>query len=359
MLPADGDRAAAIEARARALGFDAVGFARADVPLEDDHARYEAFIEAGYHGEMGYLADNREVRRQLDGAGILAGAKTVICLARRYAGAEPDEPAPGSTTAAIARYARGRDYHNHLRKRLQKLAAFVRTLGPDVEARAMIDTAPVLERAWAARSGLGFIGKNGLLIVPGQGSFLLLGEVVTTLTIPEAALGVPMAERCGRCRACLDACPTDAFVRPFVLDARRCLSYATIERRSPPPEDQWDALGAEHLFGCDDCQTCCPYNHAPRPPLPDDAPFRPHPRWDETSLADLVAADEPTFARLTEGSPLRRPGRQGLARNALVVAAARGDEAAVRAGRRHADPELAAFAERLERRQQDPRGEEA
>lgn len=359
MTPVQGDPAAAIDDRARALGFDVVGFARADVPLEEDHARYEAFIEAEYHGEMGYLADNREVRRQLDGPGILAGAKTVVCLARRYAGPEADEPAPRTSSAAIARYARGRDYHNHLRKRLQKLAAFVRGLGPGVEARALIDTAPVLERAWAARAGLGFIGKNGLLIVPGQGSFLLLGEVVTTLAIPEAGLGVPMAERCGRCRACIDACPTDAFVRPFVLDARRCLSYATIERKTTPPEDQWDALGAEHLFGCDDCQTCCPYNHAPRPSLPDDAPFRPHPRWDETTLADLVAADAATFARLTEGSPLRRPGRLGLARNALMVAAGRGDEAALNAGRAHPDPAIAELAAQLQGRGQGPRGEGA
>jgi len=353
------NHAADITRCAEGLGFDAVGFARADVPLEEEHTHYRAFVDAGYHGEMGYLAEHRDVRRQLDGDGILAGARTVVCLARRYAGAQADEPAPGSTTSAIARYARGRDYHNHLRKRLQKLAAFVRGREPGVEARAMVDTAPVLERAWAARAGLGFVGKNGLLIVPGQGSFLLLGEVVTTLTVPEAALGTPMAERCGRCRACLDACPTDAFVRPFVLDARRCLSYATIERKTAPPEDQWDALGAEHLFGCDDCQTCCPYNAAPRAALPEGSPFRPHARWRDVSLSDLIEADEDRFSGLTEGSPLRRPGRRGLARNALLMAARRGDDAALEAARGHSDPSLADLACSLLKRQGAAEGEEA
>jgi len=352
------DLAADIVARAEVLGFDAVGFARADLPLEEDHARYEAFIDDGFHGEMAYLAEHREVRRGLDGEGILPGARTVVCLARRYAGSKQEEPSPVSTAAAIARYARGRDYHNHLRKRLQKLAAHVRTLAPGVEARALIDTAPVLERAWAARAGLGFIGKNGLLIVPGVGSYTLLGEVVTTLELPASALGQPMAERCGRCRACLEACPTDAFVRPFVLDARRCLAYATIERKTAPPEDQWAALGEGHLFGCDDCQTCCPYNHAPRPSLPEGSPFRPHERWDEVSLADLVAMDDETFGTFTAGSPLRRPSRRGLSRNALLLASGRGDELALEAGRTHADPELRDLAKRLGTRSHEPKSEE-
>ena len=165
--------------------------------------------------------------------------------------------------------------------------------------------------------------------------------------------------RCGRCRACLDACPTDAFVRPFVLDARRCLAYATIERETDPPEAQWDALGDGHLFGCDDCQTCCPYNHAPRASLPPASPFRRHTRWEEVSLSDLVEADDARFRRLTEGSPLRRPGRRGLARNALMLAASRGDEAALAAGRSHDDPAVEGLAQRLLARRLLPEGEDA
>ena len=186
---------------------------------------------------MGYLADAREARRRLDTDAILEGARSVICVAERYVrgGAPPGEAGKrgrgwSRVVQAIARYARGHDYHNHLRRRLRKLAAFVRTLGEGVEARPICDDAPVLERAWAARAGLGFVGKNGLLIAPGVGSFVLLGEVVTTLALlPDT----PMAERCGSCTLCLDACPTGAFDAPFVLDPRRCISYLTIELRGP------------------------------------------------------------------------------------------------------------------------------
>jgi epoxyqueuosine reductase len=318
-----------IAERARALGFHAVGFAPADEPLDEDHARYLAFVAAGRHGEMGYLADNAETRRRLDAATILAGARTVVCLARRYGrGAEEEGDPPLART--IARYARGRDYHGHLRKRLERLAAFVRGLGRGVRARALCDTAPVLERAWAARAGLGFIGKNGLLIVPGQGSYVLLGEVVTTLDVGAGAHGERMAERCGACTRCLDACPTGAFVAPFVLDPRRCISYVTIEGRSVPPEPLRGAVG-EHLFGCDDCQEACPYNRVPPPPPADRVPYRPLARWSELSLTDLVALDEPGWRVLAHGTPLRRATRVGLARNAVLVAAGRaraGDAAA-------------------------------
>jgi epoxyqueuosine reductase len=153
----------------------------------------------------------------------------------------------------------------------------------------MVDDAPVLERAWAARAGLGFVGKNGLLIVPGQGSFVLLGEVVTTLALTP---DTPMAERCGSCVRCLQACPTQAFERPFVLDARKCIAYLTIEHRSAIPEDLRELVGS-HLFGCDDCQTACPFNASGRPR--DGAAtraFAPHARWHETELVDLLSLDE-------------------------------------------------------------------
>src|SRR5262249_18003347 len=149
----------------------------------------------------------------------------------------------------IARYARGRDYHNGVRKKLRRLAAFVRGLGAD--ARPLIDDAPILERAWAARAGLGFVGKNGMGIVPGTGSLLALGEGVTTLALTP---DTPIDERCGTCTRCLDACPTHAFTRPFVLDARRCVSYLTIEKRGAIEDSLREGVG-EHLFGCDDCQT--------------------------------------------------------------------------------------------------------
>ncbi len=310
-------RAAALTARVRArageLGFEAVGIARADVPLEADFARYEAFVDAGMHGEMSWLADDREVRRRLDGEAILAGAKSVICLARRYARDLPEGAPP--IAEKIARYARGQDYHVFLRKKLRKLAAFVRTLDAEApaEARPLLDVAPVLERAWAARAGLGFVGKNGLLIVPGQGSFVLLGEVVTTL---ELTPDTPLPERCGACTRCLDACPTGALVRPFVLDARRCVSYLTIEQRGATDPALREGVG-EHLFGCDDCQTVCPFNAAAAPPA--SAPFRPREAWREVSLAGLLRLDVDAWARLAEGSPVHRATQEGMVRNASIV----------------------------------------
>lgn len=347
-LPSLDDR---IRARAAELSFDAVGFADASVPLTEDHARFRSFIAAGKHGDMAYLADHGDARLRLDGDAILPGARTVICLARRYdRGAEAESRDP-PLTQLVARYARGGDYHTFLRKRLRKLAEFVRTLEPNTQARALCDTAPVLERAWAARSGLGFIGKNGLLIIPGQGSFCLLGEVVTTLALPPSAWGRPIGERCGSCTACLDVCPTDAFEAPFVLDPRRCISYATIEARSAPPAEVQEAMG-EHLFGCDDCQTACPYNRVPPPAGASTAPFEPHPLWREHTLADFVACDEQRWTALT-GTPIRRATRVGMAQNALLVASKRGVEgrAAVTAARAHDDSrvrELAAVLEPLD-----------
>jgi epoxyqueuosine reductase len=327
----------AIRERARALGFDALGIARADLPLDEEFARYESFLDAGMHGSMAWLGENREVRRRLDTADILEGARSVLCLAIRYGRPEGEAP-PGSVAALVARYARGQDYHNAIRKRLRKLAAFVRSLGEGVEARPMIDTAPVLERAWAARSGLGFLGKNGLIIVPGQGSYLLLGEVVTTLELPP---GEPMAERCGSCTRCLDACPTGAFPKPFVLDARRCISALTIEHRGALDGTLRASLG-EHLFGCDVCQEVCPFNRT-RPASPEHTRlFAPLPRWQQMTPEQLLDAAD--LDALRQGSPLHRCPPAELLRNALSVLVHRGARGALpaveRLARKHPEPWL-------------------
>jgi epoxyqueuosine reductase len=305
-----------VRERARALGFTHVGIASAAHPIEPDFGRYEAFIDAGKQGEMAYLAAAREARRRLDTGAILEGARSIVCVAESYAGVDAAASDEG-IVRHIARYARGGDYHNHLRRRVRKLAAFLRTLGEHTRARPMTDDAPLLERAWAARAGLGFIGKNGLLIVPGLGSFVLLGEVVTTLDlVPDA----PMAERCGTCTLCIDACPTGAFERPFVLDPRRCIAYLTIELRGPMAPDLRPFVG-EHLFGCDVCQEVCPYNRARHGAV--SSRYFPLERWRELSLEQLAFLDEEQFRQLTEGSPLKRATRPGLARNAVAVLAAR------------------------------------
>jgi epoxyqueuosine reductase len=302
-----------IVAEAKRLGFEEVGFARADVPLDRDFERYEAFLASGKHGEMAWLADYAEARRRVDGEHVLPGARTVICFARRYARSPEEEQSDSATAKLIARYARGRDYHNGMRKQLRKIAKLVRASGHD--ARPLCDEEPILERAWAARAGLGFVGKNGLLIVPGVGSFVLLGEVVTTLAIDPDP---PIPERCGACTACLDACPTQAFEAPFVLDPRRCIAYLTIEHRGAIDPLLRAAIG-EHLFGCDDCQTVCPFNAARRRPRPIDPRFVPDPRWASTSMDDLVLLGDAAFTTLTEGSPVHRATREGLARNAAIV----------------------------------------
>ena len=317
-----------VKAKARELGFDAVGFARADVPLDVEHARYEEFLAEGMNGTMRYLADDSEVRRRLDTPDILDGAKTVVCVARRYQRDVASERADPPIAQGVARYARGHDYHNVVRRKLRRLAAFVRTLRTSespVRARPIVDDVPVLERVWAARAGLGFIGKNGLLIVPGEGSLVLLGEVVTTL---ELAPDTPMTERCGTCTRCLDACPTKAFVRPFVLDARRCVAYLTIELRGPIPEPLREGVG-EHLFGCDDCQTVCPFNGSTRPrDASTTRTFEPLPLWNDLTLTRLLELDAETWETLAEGSPIKRAELVGMARNAAIVLGNRADASA-------------------------------
>lgn len=326
-------RTQTVFARARALGFDAVGVADARAPLDRDMDRYDAFLDAGYDGEMTWLRDHRELRRRVDVDGILEGARSVVCVAQRYQRSADDEAADPDFAKMVARYARGRDYHNGLRKKLRSLARLLRTLEEGAAARPLTDDAPILERAWAARAGLGFVGKNGMLIVPGDGSFVLLGEVVTTV---ELDVGAPMAERCGSCRACLDACPTGAFPAPFVLDARRCVSYLTIELRSPIDDSLRRGVG-EHLFGCDDCQTVCPFNKGARSALGRGLGrergvadrYRPLDRWATTDLAALLSATDDAFRTLTEGSPLHRATREGLARNAAIVLGNRRDSASL------------------------------
>jgi epoxyqueuosine reductase len=332
-----GDR---VRAMAREIGFDAVGIARANVDLHADIAHYDAFVAAGMHGEMDWLARNRDARARVDGDEILRGARSVLCVARRYQRPPDSEPGDSETAQAIAGYARGRDYHRFLRRRLRRLATFLRSLGSaerPVRARPICDDAPLLERAWAARAGLGFVGKNGLLIVPGAGSFVLLGEVVTTLVL-EPSTG--MTHRCGACTRCLDACPTDAFSAPFVLDARRCVSYLTIEHRAGIPASLREGVGT-HLFGCDDCQTVCPFNAGSfaRAPLRarDGDPFAPLERWSRVRLVDLLALDEREWNELAEGTPLRRAGRFGIARNAAIVLGNRRDARARPALERAAD----------------------
>jgi epoxyqueuosine reductase len=307
---------ARLAARAAELGFARMGVARAE-PLGIEAQRLSAWLAAERHGEMEYMRETCEVRADPTHAGMLSAARSVVVLATPYARSElPRGPEPGR----VARYAQGRDYHNVLYRRLNKLAELLRTQGHDT--RAGVDTLPIFERAWAQRAGLGFIGKNCCLIVPGLGSHVFLSALVTSAELPADA---PMKERCGSCRLCLDGCPTRAFVSERELDARRCISYLTIEQDGPVPEPLRAAMG-DWIFGCDACQDVCPFNKTAPPPEQETAPFAAHARWAELSAAELLALDEENFKLYAQGSPIKRAGRVGMARNAALVLGNRGDK---------------------------------
>jgi epoxyqueuosine reductase len=305
----------AVKARALELGFDRVAIGPARAPEHGD--AFERWLDAGYAGQMNYLARGRATR--LDPARLLPGCRSVIAVALQYAPADVNEEA-----RPVARYARGRDYHKVIRPRLHGLRDFVtQAAGGGVKSRASLDTSAVLERDLAARAGLGWIGKNTNLISPTLGSYFFIGLVLTTAAL-EADERVP--DRCGTCTACLDACPTGAFTAPYVLDARRCISYLTIEHRGPIDERLRASLDG-WVFGCDVCQEVCPWNRK-APPTREPAFAGPSPI---TDVADILGLDADAFRERFRGTPIRRAGRSGLLRNAALVLAQRADAGSVRA----------------------------
>lgn len=316
----------AVKARAIELGFDRVAIGPADPP-EHGHA-FEAWLAAGYAGTMEYIARGRAKRMDLQR--VLPGARSVIALALNYYQGEASE---ARGWAPVARYAWGRDYHEVMTPRLEKLLAFLQEVGaPEVRGKIYVDTGPVLERDLAARAGLGWIGKNTNLLHPQLGSFFFIGVILTTA---ELEFDTPLPDRCGTCRACLDVCPTQAFMAPYVLDARRCISYLTIENKGPISEELREGIG-EWIFGCDLCQTVCPWNlkaretHEPtfRPsePLPD--------------LGELLELDDSGFRQRFAGTALTRAKRRGFLRNVAVALGNRRDPHAVPAlSRALGDPE--------------------
>ncbi|MCA9530873.1 MAG: tRNA epoxyqueuosine(34) reductase QueG [Myxococcales bacterium] len=331
---------AALHERAVALGFVKTGVARAE-PLGVEAERLSAWLREGRHGSMSWMAETEAVRADPTDARMLEGARSVFVAAAPYA--RPGD-APRLGLGRVSRYARGRDYHNVLTKRLRKVVRWLESEGHS--ARLAVDTKPVMERAWAERAGVGFVGKNCCLIVPGLGSYVFLACVVTSAElVPDA----PMKQGCGACTRCLDACPTGAFTGPRQLDARRCISYLTIEERGAIPPALERRIG-EWLFGCDVCQEVCPYNRT----RPEDAavtePFAEHPRFAGGSLEELLSMTEAEHAAWAEGSPLRRAGRVALARNAAIVLGNAGDArhlgALERAAREHDAPVVRASAER-------------
>ena len=302
-------------------GFARVGVARAGTPAGFE--RFRDWIAAGRHAGMDYLEKTAEARESP--ASLLPGARSVICLAASYPSSAPIAP----DGARIARSAVGADYHGTLRQRATRVAleAFRRLAG-GFRYRVCVDSTPLAERSFAAAAGLGWIGKNGLLIDPENGSYLLLAEILTDLDLPPDD---PIAERCGSCERCLKACPTGAFLEPGLLDASRCLAYWTIEHRGPLPDAVKEKIG-DNVFGCDICQEVCPWN----PPLAARAADAPKPRrrraGDERDRSDSIPmrgewlARGPGQGRRRYGATaLNRAGRRGVQRNAAASAGAAGD----------------------------------
>lgn len=300
----------AVKAAARACRFTLVGLAPAEAL---DPAPLRAWLDAGYAADMDWMW--RRLPERLDPGAVLPGARTVIALAIAY-------HRPPGEQGAIARYARGRDYHYAHRDRLKALRKRLLALDPTVETYASVDTGVAMEKPWAERAGLGWIGKNGCLINPRLGSWLTLAVMFMDRAVD--AYDRPHDRRCGDCSLCLTACPTDAFPSPGVVDARRCLSYQSIENRGLVPEPLRSEF-RNRMFGCDLCQEVCPWNHRPQPE--GDPRFSPRP-LSALAPAEVAALSAEDFTRLAAGMALARAHHDGLRRNALYAIGGARDRAA-------------------------------
>jgi epoxyqueuosine reductase len=306
------DLARQIKAWGLELGFQQVGIADTDLGLAE--ARLADWLDLGYQGEMGFMA--RHGTRRSRPAELVPGTLRVISARMDYL---PEDPAAmhqrlaDPAAAYVSRYALGRDYHRRLRRRLQRLADRIAAAAGPFGYRVFVDSAPVLEKPLAQKAGLGWIGKHTNLINPKAGSWFFLGEVYTDLPLP---VDDPAVDRCGTCRACMAACPTRAIVAPYVLDARLCISYLTIELKGPIPEPLRPLIG-NRIYGCDDCQLACPWNRFAR--LSCEADFGA--RWglDTATLIEIFAWDERQFLERTEGSAIRRIGHVAWLRNLAVA----------------------------------------
>jgi epoxyqueuosine reductase len=299
-----------IKQAANALGFDPVGITA--VGPADRHDAFREWLDRGFAGEMGYLERGAEKRR--DSSLPFPDARSAIVVGLDYGGKQPPGP--------IARYARGDDYHDVMIDRLETLQGRAEEIvGHSIAARAYVDTGPILERDLAQRAGLGWIGKNTNLIHPERGSFFFLGVLLTDLELESDA---PFeADRCGTCTRCLEACPTDAFVEPRVLDATRCISYLTIEHRTSIAPELRPLIG-ELVYGCDICQDVCPWNHRFAHEIGDPA-LAPRAENVDADIPALLQLTDTQFAARFKDSPITRAKRRGLARNAAVVLGNRRD----------------------------------
>ncbi|MCF8197257.1 MAG: tRNA epoxyqueuosine(34) reductase QueG [Sulfuritalea sp.] len=343
------------------LGFDAIGFS--GVTIADAEANLNAWLAAGYHGEMDYMAayaadpaTGAENKRTLPES-LVPGTRSIITARMNYLTISADFDGVVSETgrAIISRYALGRDYHKLLRNRLQKLADRITAEIGNYAYRVFTDSAPVMEVALAQASGLGWRGKHTLLLDRDAGSYFFLGEIFSDLPLPADS---PVTDHCGNCTACIDACPTEAIVAPYQLDARLCISYLSIELKSSIPEILRPLLG-NRIYGCDDCQTACPWNRFA--PLTREKDFEPRHQLDRARLIDLFAWEESDFNDRLAGSPIRRIGFERWLRNiAVALGNATSSDEVINALRSRADHPSAMVREHvqwaLERHGQKPSG---
>ena len=303
-----------LDREASALGFQHLRVAAVGEATPRIDA-FDRWLAEGHHGDMQYLPRRRDERA--DPRLRLDGARSAVVLALEHHHLAP--PDPGGLTGRVARYAWGRDYHNLVGKRLKRLQRRLREHG--IQCWGGVDTAPILERGWAEAAGLGFNGKNCVQILPAHGSWMFLAVLFIDQHLEPDQ---PLPDHCGRCQRCLDACPTQAFVGPRTLDARRCIAYWTIETRGVIPEAMRPGIG-RWVFGCDDCQSVCPHNVTPPDSEEDD--LLPRNAW--LDLPWLLETDDATLMEHFRGTPIRRPGPDALRRNACVVLGNLGDASAV------------------------------
>ena len=299
-----------IRARALAEGFDVAGFCRPETAQEEKTALAD-YVAAGTHGDMDWMARTRE--RRADPHILWPEAKSVLVCGTNYA--PPESPLAGVARldkGAIAAYARGRDYHDTVKKRLKRVARWIAETH-ECEVKVFVDTAPVMEKPLAMRAGLGWQGKHTNLVSTTMGSWLMLGEVFTTLDLPPDE---PETDHCGSCRACLDACPTDALSHAYRIEARACVSYLTIEHKGDIPERYREAVG-NRVFGCDDCLAVCPWTKFGT--LTKHEEFSPKPGLDAPDLADLAVLDDAAFRALFAGTSIKRTGRDRFVRNVVIA----------------------------------------
>ena len=304
--------AADIRGWAGELGFQQLGIAPADVG--EAESQLNAWLASGYHGSMDYMA--RHGRKRSRPKELVPGTQRVLMARMDYLPPEDASPADileDDRRAYIARYSLGRDYHKLLRRRLQQLADRIESVTGTFGYRVFVDSGPVMEKPLAALGGLGWQGKHTNLINRDAGSWFLLGSLFTDLPLP---VDEPATDHCGSCRACLEVCPTQAIVAPYQLDARRCISYLTIENRGAIPEALRPAIG-NRIFGCDDCQLFCPWNKFAQPT--GEADFQPRHGLDSAALLELFSWSEAQWSERTTGSALRRPGYSGWLRNLAVA----------------------------------------